>query len=210
MTSFTDLLICIISLVFYYIINRFHKKESFERKWSHFYLWMFISTFIGTFAHGARFYMTDNLFNILWMIMNIAGLISTYYSIYATISYANYSNNLEVKTINALTSVVLGFVGLTLFFNTFLLVKIFAGMGLIYIFYTHLRYYQIGIIGNGNIIFGIGVSFLTVFVHTFKISLHKHFNYKDISHLIMIISLCFIFTGINTINKDRINRKILL
>jgi len=42
---------------------------------------------------------------------------------------------------------------------------------------------------------GIAISFITAIVHGVKFSLHAYFNYNDIAHVFIILSLITMFTG---------------
>jgi hypothetical protein len=46
------------------------------------------------------------------------------------------------------------------------------------------------------IAYGIGVSFITAIVHGVKFSLHEHFNFNDIAHIFIMISLTVMFWGL--------------
>jgi hypothetical protein len=46
-----------------------------------------------------------------------------------------------------------------------------------------------------KIIIAIFIAFLSAVVHTFRLSLHQWFNHKDLSHIILSISLIFFFLG---------------
>lgn len=203
MTAFTDLIICAISLLFYFRIKTNCKDDAFGKSWSLFFFWMFTSTLIGTIAHGAHYYFPETTFKVIWLAMNLSGLIATFYSIKATISFAAYSNSTNERIKFILPALMALFVILTIALNNFIFVKVFAGVGLLYIFFTHFKPFKNGRLGSGSILLGIGISFLTVFIHTAKISFHEHFNFKDISHVIMMLSLYFIFSGVMLQYKEK-------
>ena len=51
---------------------------------------------------------------------------------------------------------------------------------------------------------GITISFLTAVVFTLKISVSDWFNFKDIAHVIMMISVCLIFYGVGlSFNEEK-------
>jgi hypothetical protein len=47
--------------------------------------------------------------------------------------------------------------------------------------------------------YGILVSFITAIVHGLKFSLHPHFNYNDIAHVFIMISLYIMYKGVRQI-----------
>jgi hypothetical protein len=66
---------------------------------------------------------------------------------------------------------------------------------LLYSFIVHLITYFRKQPGSGVIAGGILVSFLSILTHSIRLSFSEWFNYKDVSHVIMIISIIFIFVG---------------
>jgi hypothetical protein len=82
------------------------------------------------------------------------------------------------------------------------MIKINAGIVLIYSFIIHfIKYNKLNERGSGFVVFGIGVSFISIITHTLKISINEWFNYKDISHVIISISLLIIYKGVNVNSK---------
>lgn len=96
---------------------------------------------------------------------------------------------------------VLVWVALVLFASAitgdFLIIKIHAGIVLLYSMITHyLVYKRTNESGSSTVVLGIFISFLPILVHSLKFSFHEWFNYKDIAHVIMIFSLMVIYKGV--------------
>lgn len=95
--------------------------------------------------------------------------------------------------------------------GNFLVIKLHAGLALLFSLVVHYKAYrENNEVGSRLIVIGITISFGAIIVHSLKFSLHDWFNYKDASHLIMIISLMVIYKGIkqNVLNLD--SRKLAL
>ena len=72
-----------------------------------------------------------------------------------------------------------------------------AGIVLLYSFGVHLVVYnRTKEKGSGLVVLGIGIPFLSIVVHSLKFSIHEWFNYKDISHIVMLTSLALLFKGV--------------
>ena len=55
------------------------------------------------------------------------------------------------------------------------------------------------------IAYGILISFLTAFVHGAKLSLHAYFNFNDISHVLIMVSLFVVFLGVSQKGIQQVN-----
>lgn len=85
--------------------------------------------------------------------------------------------------------------------GNFLIIKIHAAIALLYSFIVHyIVYRRTEEKGSGLVVLGIFISFLPIIVHSLKFSIDEWFNYKDIAHVIMIISLVVIYKGARLIS----------
>jgi hypothetical protein len=92
--------------------------------------------------------------------------------------------------------------------NNFVMIKVNAGIILVFSLITHLKIYNLTKEkGSRLIVLGILISFLSIIVHSLKLSFSDWFNYKDIAHVIIVISLYVIFTGVKA-NAEKQSLKV--
>jgi hypothetical protein len=127
--------------------------------------------------------------------MNSTSLIAIYHCYKAANIYffknktqkLNFTKWLVLTWISALLII-------TLMQNNFVLIKIHAGIVLVYSLIVHLLKYKDA--GSPIIAGGIIVSFLPIAIHSLRLSLGEWFNYKDIAHLMIMASLIMIGMGV--------------
>lgn len=132
--------------------------------------------------------------------MNAISLIAIYFCFKSANTYFFQNKTGQKKYINYLviTWIIILLV-VTLLQNNFLLIKIHAGIVLTYSLVIHLISYKKGGKGSSYVAGGIIVSFLSIVTHSLKLSVSEWFNYKDISHVIMLISLMLMYKGVRAI-----------
>jgi len=177
------------------------KLRKFENAYSRlngtFILTLGISSFIGGIAHAVHEQWGDYSLKIIVSLCHFFSLISTYYCLMG--SYQMYTNlyNREYSSLSKIAiiwlTIVLLIVGYT---DQFIIITAHAGLVLLFAFYMHYKGMRNQIAGGKWVTFGIAVSFISVLVHIVKLNLHEWFNYKDIAHVFMIISLFFIGKGL--------------
>ncbi len=168
-----------------------------------FFVFTGLSTGIGAINHGFRFMIQPDVFHIMWMAMNIFCSISVYFALTATIRFTRADPNIHriFQIINLIA--LLAFISLTIINNDFEIFKIHAGIGLFLIWITHIvAYFKSHVAGSGSVVLGMLLSFLTVYVHSKQISINEWFDHKDISHVIMMISLIMVYNGIYLMQKS--------
>jgi hypothetical protein len=195
-TAFTDLMLSLLCILFFYRLNNPDQNDKLNEQWRKFYMYFAISSFTGFVAHGLRFYMSDNVFNMVWMTMNILTLFTTFYAFMACFALKGFNDYKLHKAKNIVLYGLLGFAALIVVNNNFLIAKIAVGLGVIYCLYTHYKTYKKGIKGSGLIFFGFILAVSTIVVHTTRLSYSEWFNFKDISHVIMMMSLTIVFYGV--------------
>ncbi|OYU94714.1 MAG: hypothetical protein CFE21_13560 [Bacteroidetes bacterium B1(2017)] len=195
-TVFTNLIMGGLCFVFF---NRL-KKEPVHYKlgsnWKFFFLFMGIASIIGALTHGLKSYFGQDDYYFVWLLMNLAGIPCSYFLLQANIELSKLNQELKKKL--KLTSIVLTAILtiLVIMLNNFLLVKLNAGFVIGLTLFNHFKTYRSGFIGSGFILLGFTISTSSLLVHGLKISYSEWFNYKDISHVIMSISLYIIFLGV--------------
>lgn len=160
-----------------------------------FFLLIGISSTIGSIGHGSHHQFGLQFFNVVLFFMNAVSLIAIYFCFKA--AYSSTTNNTSNTKLNYF---VIGWITILLlisiWLNNFLIIKIHAGIVLTYSLIAHLISHKKQNQGSGWIAVGILVSFLSIVTHSIKLSLHDWFNHKDISHIIMAISLLIIYKGV--------------
>jgi hypothetical protein len=176
-------------------INLNRNKYAVARQWAWFFLLIGISAQCGAIAHGVQYQLGDNFIRMVIFLVNSLSLVAIYFCFKAANTY--YFIN-KGKTSNLVTYLVIAYIAallvVTFIQNNFLLIKIHAGIVLLYSFIVHLITRKQP--GRSYIAAGIFISFISILVHSLKFSMHEWFNYKDLSHVIMIASLALIHAGV--------------
>jgi hypothetical protein len=188
----TDLFTACISLILYVKLIQENQKSLGRILWSSFFLLFGISTLISGIGHGIDDPFGHNVLVSGW----ILGVLSVFFIENATF---NCMNNKKYQNVFRIFSTVQLIVTITMIFKTqiFLPVTISSAVGMAGIVLP-LRIFMISKykdINSKKIATAIGIAFLSAIVHTFKLSFHRWFNYKDISHVILSVSLIFFFLG---------------
>jgi hypothetical protein len=194
MVVFTNFIFLVLAVCFFSGLIR-HSRQPYARQMAFFILTLGISTGFGAVAHGAHYLLGSLFFDTVFFLSNAFSLFSVYFCFRASYTYYTpVSNKYIIGVVIGWIAVMMAF---SLFKGEFLLIKIHAGIVLIYALAVHyLVYRRTHEKGSRIIIIGILISFLSIIVHSFKISLSEWFNYKDIAHAIMIITLSVIYCGV--------------
>lgn len=194
-TIFTNILVALFCVYSYLRINLF--KFKLANQWAWFFLLIGVSSLIGSAAHGAHFQLGKFFFKTILFLMNAVSLIAIYFCFKAANTYSTLNKPTSNKYA---TYFVIFWIFILLIFtfiqNDFLLIKIHAGIVLLYSLIVHYLTYRKNQKGSGFITAGILISFLSIVVHSLRLSFSDWFNYKDIAHVIMLLSLYFIYQGI--------------
>ncbi|MDP1816996.1 MAG: hypothetical protein Q8K92_21255 [Leadbetterella sp.] len=195
MTSLTDLLLSISCFYFFFGLQKFNEASIGQQHWQKFFLFLGFSTLLGALAHGI-FERQNNLFyNSVWLIMQISAGISIFYAQAAAFGQLS---NLKVRKLMISLSVLqfVIFLPSVFYFFDFRVVafnSLIAMTQMIVVFFpSKIENW----VYKTYISFGFFISFLTIYVHSQKLSFSKWFNHNDISHLIMYVSILLIFRGI--------------
>ncbi|MBK6732114.1 MAG: hypothetical protein IPG60_14565 [Bacteroidetes bacterium] len=202
MTSLTDVFLSVIAFILFSKVKKNCTKGFFFNSWALFFLFMGISTSIGTFAHGFNEEWGSKVHNILWMLMNISVSMAVFFSMQATIIFIGAEKfwNRLFLIINIV--ILIGFVIATLAWNKFEILKIHTGIGVALIFTTHVIATIKNHFGSGWIVAAFSLSLLTLLIHSYQISVSEWFNFKDISHVFMMMSLVLIYIGVYRMSRN--------
>lgn len=202
MTSLTDIIIAVTSFVLFLRIRDRLNESYFYQSWRMFFLFMGISTSFGTFAHALNGSRAVELYTVLFQVMTICSSIAVFYALQATISFMSMRDDIRrmLHTLNVIILFI--FIAYTIALGDFEIFKLHAGGALFIIFITHLIAMNRRHWGSGWIVSGMLLSFFTVYIHSIQFSFSQWFNYKDISHVMMVMSLVCIYTGIKAMHDN--------
>ncbi len=198
LTNLSILVFCI------YATLKLHRyKLKTVKLWRNFFLLIGLSSVLGSVAHALHEQLGSNVLNFFVFAMNSVSLIAVYYFYRAAFNYFHHEKISISYTYNFIVVLwVLVLLTITYFQNKFLLVKIHAGIVLLYSLMIHVITMQRGYKGSGWIVSGILVSLSSIFIHSLKLSVSDWFNYKDISHLIMLTSCILMYLGVKMIISE--------
>jgi hypothetical protein len=166
-----------------------------------FLFWMGIGSIFGAVCHSVHYQLGVKFFLITLYLMNACSLLSIYFCFIASQAYVQ-TNVRRAKAVRAVIVLwVLALLVAAAIYREFLLIKIHAALVMIFTLVVHIimlrrSEWQ----ANLWFIWGIAISFLSVIVHSMKLSLHEWFNYKDLAHVFMIIALMVMFRGMKGIS----------
>ncbi|MDO9001431.1 MAG: hypothetical protein Q7W45_16820 [Bacteroidota bacterium] len=196
MTILTNLLIFIFSIYCFKSLAKINHPYSTSFSW--FVLLVGISSCFGSLAHAVHYQSGKVFFDVVFYISNALSLVSIFFCFKsAYLYYTNDKINPHKKITYLVIAWVVGLLIFALIKNNFVIIKINAGIVLVYSIVSHyLVYRKTNDKGSVFVISGIGVSFLSIIVHSLKLSINEWFNYKDIAHVIIFFSLILIYKGV--------------
>ena len=199
-TAFTDFILAILCLFFYFRFSQ-SNRETGLFYWKLFFLFMGFSSLIGSIVHAIFEHHQTGAYLTLWLTMQLFSGLSVYTAQLATIQsipnakiplYRSANASILICRIQFAVFTIAAFLS-----QNFLVVVINTTVGFLMVLFIHaLSGKKYGNRSAGWIALGITVSFLTAIVYTLKISVNDWFNFKDIAHVIIMISVCFIFYGV--------------
>jgi hypothetical protein len=183
-------------------LRRLHNL--YPSRMASFILWLGISSVFGAVAHSVHYQLGTFFFNVVFYLMNASSLVAMYYCFSGTYTYFGRSGprarNIRIAVAIWLIVLLL----LAAIYRQFLLIKVHAGIVLIYSMGVHWVMYRANS-WPGNRLYVIGGIFSlgSVLVHSLRLSVTEWFNYKDIAHVFMIAALIVMARGIRLIG-DRL------
>ncbi|MCW3072079.1 MAG: hypothetical protein JWO44_1969 [Bacteroidetes bacterium] len=191
-TAFTDYLITIIAFIYYW---KLPSTNEVVKNWRLFFLFISLSTFFGGSSHALFAVHEGWKYKSLWLPMQFINGFAVYYAQKATLlSVLRDSEKYNAWKLSYIIQLVAYFIALIIV-QKYIITIIDNAVGLVPIMILHLSakvkedYYR-------YIGYGIAVSFITAIVHGIKFSLHAYFNYNDIAHVFIMISLTVMFLGV--------------
>lgn len=196
-TVITDFILAVFCIWYYKSILNFNSKKSYQFNWAMFFLCMALVTMLGSWAHAISCKGYVLYHKIVWGCMLLASGTAVYFAqmaaIHLEIKSARVRRNLQrLAVVQLICFVICVFV-----FMDFRVVAFDSLIGLVEVVILcfpkntyHLRYKLM-------VSTGFLISFFTVYINQKKLSLSVWFNHNDVSHVIMFISLWFIYKGIS-------------
>ena len=202
----TNIIFFALCAIFYTRLLKF--KHVYSKQMALFMLLLGISSCFGGIGHTVQKQLGDDFFDLILFLMNAFSILSIYFCFRSAYTYFN----LERETKRMYVYFVMMWILILLIVcgikGSFLMIKIHAGLVLIYSLIVHyLVYRRNKDSGSKLVVFGILASFLPLIAHSLKISLHEWFNHKDLAHVTMIISLIIMYKGVLQISNGLVSNQ---
>jgi hypothetical protein len=192
-TFVTDLAITVACIMFFMLI----RKGTENRHSIHYMQWFFgtlgVATFLGGLGHLLLVYGGTVLLLFSWL---LSGLAIFFFENQSLLLVSNYRLLMSLRAFLILKLVVFGIY--TLSYRNFTGFEIHAALGLLVIvFVIHLiNFLRYSASGSLLIIIGIVLTSLSALTHSMRFAISEQwFNHNDISHVIVLASLCAIYQG---------------
>jgi len=190
-TVFTDYIITVLAFIYYW---KLPSTNEVVKNWRLFFLFISLSTFFGGSSHALFAVHEGWKYKSLWLPMQFINGFAVYYAQKATLlSVLKDSEKYNAWKLSYIIQLVVYFIVLIIV-QKYVVTIIDNALGLVPIMILHLSakvkedYYK-------YIAYGISISFITAIVHGIKFSLHDYFNYNDIAHVFIMLSLTVMFLG---------------
>ncbi|PBQ33578.1 hypothetical protein CNR22_17955 [Sphingobacteriaceae bacterium] len=200
MVLVTNTIFFILCVLYFARLNKLPHLYAKQMAW--FMLMLGTSSVFGAVGHAVHMQMGDIFFNVIVFFMNAFSLLSIYFCFRAAYTYFNLQRLPKKKYIYVAMAYVLILLVVSAIVRDFTIIKVHAGIVLVYSLIVHyLVYRRSQEKGSQLVVLGILLSFLPIIVHSLHFSIDEWFNYKDIAHTIMIISLIVIYKGAYKISR---------
>ena len=212
MTAFTDLIVSFVCFRSFIILNRKKDKPIYYGLYCAFMLAMGFATLYGGLIGHAFFYaFTMGWKEPGWIISMLSvGLAERAAIIHSRPLMKTHIGNL-ISMANVLE--VIAMITVVLITQNFFFVEVHATYGLLLVVTSFELFVLIRKKDEGSriILYAVTACALAATVHLTKFSLHKWFNFLDLSHVLMAVSSFLFFRGIsktNFLETDRLIGKI--
>lgn len=191
-TAFTDLIITILAFIYYLKLSA---NNEIVKNWRLFFLFISLSTFAGGCSHAFFAVHEGAQYKTVWLGMQFINGFAVYFAQKATLlSVLKNSKNYNAWKLSYAIQLFTYFVVLIIF-QKYIVTIVNNATGLIPIMILHFTATDKKQSYNW-VAYGILISFITAIVHGAKFSLHAYFNYNDIAHVFIMISLSVMYWGI--------------
>jgi hypothetical protein len=194
MVLLTNIVFFIFCWIYFKRLNKF--THPYARQMARFMIFLGTSSFFGAIDHAVHYQLGIFFFKGILFLMNTFSLLSIYFCFRAAYTYIRLDKEPSKKYIYFVMAWISILLIVCILVDNFEVIKIHAAIVLLYSLFVHYRVYrQTREDGTRLVVIGILISFLPIIVHSLRFSLSEWFNYKDIAHVIMIISLIVIYRG---------------
>jgi hypothetical protein len=193
MVILTNSLFFVIACVYYRKL--LEQKGGYVQSMRLFIFVLGFSTLFGAMGHAIQLQLGSLFFGCILFLMNFTSVISIYFCFRGSLLY---SGNAKMERIDLPVKIWLFLLLIScVILQKFLLIKIHAGLALLYMLVVHINAArQNRDTGSKLVVTGIFFSLLSIVVHSLRISAGECLNHKDIAHILMILSLILIGSGI--------------
>jgi hypothetical protein len=202
MTVFTDVIISSLCLLFYFRLKGKDKTLAF---WKIFFLFFGSSTFIGAISHAFFAVHSGTIYKIFWLTMQVTNGMAIYAAESAALQSVLRNSPSRPLFSKLISWQLILFCASVFIVQNFIVVVINTALGLIPVMIFHYKYARSN--ADRLIAHGILISFLTAIVHGTKLSLSAYFNSNDISHVLIMISLYYMYKGIKAGSAAKVPAK---
>ena len=193
MTVCTDFIIAALAISFYFRLRK--SSDQTTTYWSFFFLLLGSATFTGAFSHAFFAIHEGWRYKSFWLSMQVINGVGIYYAQQATLVSVLQNTPARNKWKWSYRIQLILFIICLLLIQKYLVSIIENAVALIPIMILHYKDKRPFAKTIAN---GIAVSFITAFVHVGKLSLHDYFNYNDLAHVFIMISLYIMFRGVKS------------
>ncbi len=201
-TAGTDVVLSVLAFFLAARIRTRLHSSLFNDDWRLFFLFIGLSTGVGSVAHGLSAYFSETWFNFTWMAMNLFAGVSVYFALKATIRYIRLPRTSAALLHKVNIILMVFFALLSVARNDFEIFKIHAGIGVVSIFVTFLTAWFRQYKGSGAVTLAFALSIMTVMIHSTQLSFSPWFNHKDLSHVFMMASLILVYRGMQLMSDS--------
>lgn len=197
----TNLIMFVLGVMFFARLLKARTEYAGKMGW--FMLMLGISGVFGAICHSTHYQRGVEFFEGMFFLMNAFSLFAIFFCFWGTLVHAGLHRNVPGSWIWLAVVWVTVLLVVSYSRGEFLLIKIHAGITLLYTFFVHWRAFRsANEKGSLLIVWGIAASFLSILVHSAHLSFHEWFNYKDLSHLFMIVALVLIYRGVRLNSRE--------
>lgn len=193
-TALTNVLIAVTA---WWAFRRFRREDCTEGaySWRWFFFFTGISSLVAVVVHGFSYYTSEKTHLVIWIVMCLLQGFGITFAQRATIlEYFPEKSKKVWLTVPVIQFVA--FAGLLALYQNYNVAKVHIALGLLPLMFWNGYQHFSGNPTGGGIALGIFVASITAFVHTFKISFGDWFNYNDISHVLLCVSIWLMCKGV--------------
>jgi hypothetical protein len=194
-TALTDYIIFITAVSFYFGLKRFANGNTVIKNWGLFFGLLGLSTFFGGTSHAFFEIHAGVGYKTFWLSMQVINGFAIYFAQQATVMSVVENPTYINKWRISYNVQLIVFIIAALYFQNYLVTIIDNALGLIPIMILHFMDKKNNK-ASALIAYGLAISFITAIVHGAKLSVHAYFNYNDIAHVFIMLSLITMYKGV--------------